>query len=450
MKQLILMIVLTAAGTLGALVNGPFWGLAVYYLFAVLRPQFMWQWVLPPGIQWSLFVALATLAATALHGLGYYSDPDEPQNGRRFHLGHLAILSFMVWLGISYGLAHDRQAANFVVTEYSKIFTMMLVSALIVRQVWQVWTLMLLAVLPLCYIAYEVNFMYLVKGYLGIYLNGYGGLDNNGAGLMLAMVIPLCIFIWEGHKKVWRWFFAAMVPITAHAVLMTYSRGAMVALLVVSPLIYARSRRKKMMTLAFVAMAIIIPILAGAEIRHRFFSVEQYEQDRSAQSRFSSWRAGLKIALDYPIFGIGPRNSKLVIFAYGADMERRTIHSQYVQLAADNGFVGLACYLSMLVTAWWQLRRVRINTREDMSPTGRHLHAMACGLESSLAVFCTGALFLSLEVFELPYLIVMLSMQLPLAAAALGATAPEPVPVARPSPSMTLAPAVRRATGPLR
>jgi hypothetical protein len=40
---------------------------------------------------------------------------------------------------------------------------------------------------------------------------------------------------------------------------------------------------------------------------------------------------------------------------------------------------------------------------------------MACGLEGSLAVFCVGAIFLSLEVFELPYLLMMLSMQLPVA-----------------------------------
>jgi probable O-glycosylation ligase (exosortase A-associated) len=415
MKQLILMILLTAFGALGALFHGPFWGLSIYYLFAVLRPQFLWKWTLPTDIQWSFYVAVPTIAATVLHGLGYYHDPDEPTTQKRFGAGHLALLGFVLWLLCSYLLALNPTRATLVVIEYSKIFTMMAVSAFIVRQVWQVSVLLFLATLSLIYIAYEVNFLYLVNNYLGIYLNGYGGLDNNGAGLMLAMAVPVCVFVWESHRKLWRWFFAAMVPVLLHAVLMTYSRGAMVALLVTSPLIFLRSRRKKLMTVGFVALAFIIPILAGPEIRKRFFSVEQYEEDKSAQSRFSSWSAGFAIAQDYPVFGVGPRNSPMVIKRYGADMSGRVIHSQYLQLAADMGFVGLGWYLGILVCAWFSLRSVRQMTRSDLSDEGRRAYGLACALESSLAVFCVGAIFLSLEVFELPYLLMMLALQLPLA-----------------------------------
>jgi probable O-glycosylation ligase (exosortase A-associated) len=442
MKQLILMILLTAFGALGALFNGPFWGLSVYYLFAVLRPQFLWKWTLPTDIQWSLYVAIPTLVATMLHGFGFYFDPSEPTLNKRFGLGHVALLGFVIWLLISYVLAFDATRATPVVIEYSKIFTMMAVSAFIVRQVWQIRLLLFLATLSLIYIAYEVNFLYLVNNYLGIYLNGYGGLDNNGAGLMLAMAVPICVFIWESHRKLWRWFFAAMVPVLLHAVLMTYSRGAMVALLVTSPLIFLRSRRKKLMTVGFVALAFIIPLLAGPEIRKRFFSVEQYEEDKSAQSRFSSWSAGFAIAKDYPVFGIGPRNSPLVIKRYGADMSGRVIHSQYLQLAADSGFVGLAWYIGILICTWSALRSVRKATKRDLSETGIRVFGIACGLEGALAVFCVGALFLSLEVFELPYLLMMLSMQLPLALRASEATSAVTLEQARP-PTLGSAHALR-------
>jgi probable O-glycosylation ligase (exosortase A-associated) len=424
MKQLILMILLTAFGALGALFNGPFWGLSIYYLFAVLRPQFLWKWTLPTNIQWSFYVAVPTIAATILHGFGFYYDPDEPTLKKRFGAGHVALLGFAVWLLISYLVALNPNRATPVVIEYSKIFTMMAISAFIVRQMWQIRVLLFVATLSLIYIAYEVNFLYLVNDYLGIYLNGYGGLDNNGAGLMLAMAVPVCVFIWESHRKLWRWFFAAMVPVLLHAVLMTYSRGAMVALVVTSPLIFLRSRRKKLMTVGFVALAFLIPLLAGAEIRKRFFSMEQYEEDKSAQSRFSSWSAGFEIAKDYPVFGIGPRNSPLVIKRYGADMSGRVIHSQYLQLAADTGFVGLAWYLGILTCTWFALRSVRRATKRDLSETGRRVFGIACGLEGALAVFCVGALFLSLEVFELPYLLMMLSMQLPVALQASEAIAP--------------------------
>jgi probable O-glycosylation ligase (exosortase A-associated) len=421
MKQLILMIVLTVGGALGALLNGPFWGLMVYYLFAVLRPQYLWKWVLPADVQWSFYVAIPTLIATVLHGMGFYREDDEPA-GRRFALGHVALLGFVMWLLLSHLFAYDRSRSEQVVVEYLKIFTMMAVSAFIVRRLWQIWVLFFVALVSLLYIAYEVNYMYLVNGYLGIYLNGYGGLDNNGAGLMLAMAVPSCLFVWEGHRRLWRWFFVAMVPVLLHAVLMTYSRGAMVALIVSTPLIFLRSRRKGMMTLGFAALAFIIPMLAGAEIRARFFSVQQYEEDKSAQSRLASWDAGIRIARDHPILGMGPRNSQLVIQQYGADVAKRTIHCQYIQTAADLGFVGLAWYLTIIGSAWLSLRRVRRATRKDSSEEGRRLYSLACAIECSLAVFCTGALFLAVEVFELPYLLILLSIQLSLALQASGVT----------------------------
>ena len=67
--------------------------------------------------------------------------------------------------------------------EYIKIFAMMAVSMVLLCTFDQIYCLLLIAVITLGYIAYEVNILYLSTGYIGIYQNGYGGLDNNGAGL---------------------------------------------------------------------------------------------------------------------------------------------------------------------------------------------------------------------------------------------------------------------------
>ena len=58
--------------------------------------------------------------------------------------------------------------------------------------------------------------------------------------------------------------------------------------------------------------------------------IRTYEEDGSAQSRFDSWRAAWLITRDYPIVGVGVRNANLFSEQYGADMEGRTIHSQYL------------------------------------------------------------------------------------------------------------------------
>ena len=38
----------------------------VYYAFAVLRPQSLWEYALPNGVQWSLYVALGVIAVAAV------------------------------------------------------------------------------------------------------------------------------------------------------------------------------------------------------------------------------------------------------------------------------------------------------------------------------------------------------------------------------------------------
>jgi probable O-glycosylation ligase (exosortase A-associated) len=443
------MIVLTFIGTFGAFVS-PFYGVAVYYVFAVMRPQYIWAWALPRGFRWSLYVAAATVFAALLNaGSTTHVEAASESRGRTFSLVHLAMLLFSLWVVLTYITAQDRAAAWPWFVVYLKIFLMFFVSSMLIKTLKQVWILFILTALSVGYIAYEVNFMYFTSGYMGIYFNGYGGVDNNGAGLMFAMAIPPCIFIYMGTTRWWRWVFAALVPFLLHAVLMTFSRGAMVSLLAVMPVIFLRGKNRFQLLLAFVAIASVVPFLAGKEIRARFFTVEKYEDQSSAQLRFASWEAAYEIALDYPIFGVGVRNSPLISADYGADREGRVIHSQLLQLMADNGFPGLFLYLLVLISVFVSLRRARRWAKSRGDPDAITAYAIACGIEGSIAVFFVGSLFLSLEVFELPYVLLLLGTQLPLVLENQGLMtsnnrmAPTPLSIPRPAPRPAAAASAR-------
>jgi probable O-glycosylation ligase (exosortase A-associated) len=253
--------------------------------------------------------------------------------------------------------------------------------------------------------------MYFVYRRVSIYNSGYGGLDNNGAGLMIAMGIPLALYAWEGSTKIWRWVFLAGIPLLLHAVLMSYSRGAMVALLAATPLFVLRSPRKGPMLGVLLFMLALLPFLAGKEIRAEFFSTEDYATDSSANSRFESWAAAFRIANDYPLFGVGIRNSGQFSLQYGADYAGRAIHSQYLQTLADGGYPALALYLLALGSVHLAMKRTRrvLKGRSDLD--ARHALSMMNGIEGSLLVFCVGGAFLSLEVFELPYVVALLGAQ---------------------------------------
>ena len=404
MKQTLLMYILLLFGVVGAFVKGPFYGAAVYYLFAILRPQYIWDWALPPGMRWSFYVAIATIAASLLW---LRSDS---RNGW-LKPGSTAMLLFGLWVTLSYFFAIDSDVAFKYYIEYLKIFVMFFISILIVREFSQIRVLYLVAVISLGYLAYEINALYFFSHRLDVFHYGYGGLDNNGAGLTIAMGIPMAYFLWQAYTRWWRWLFLAIIPVMLHAVLMSYSRGAMVSLIIAVPLLTIRSVNRKSMIAVVVCLLMLLPFLAGKEMRDRFFSVQQYEQDKSAQSRFDSWKAALGIALDHPILGVGVRNSALFSKQYGADMEGRTIHSIYLQIAADSGFPAMGFYLATFFIAWRTLRRFQKQYRNSYEH--RLAYNLACGLEAALAVFLIGGVFLSLETFELPYLLILLALQLP-------------------------------------
>ncbi len=418
MKPLVFMILTTIAGTAGALLVSPFLGVAVYYLFAVMRPPFLWWWVLPEGVRWSLFVAVATILAAVLvkAGLLRLPPPREGDGARgegRFGRGHAAVLVFGLWVAVTALTAKRTDVSYPWLWEYAKIFAMFACAAFLVRTLRQVWILFLIATASLAYIAYEVNILYLADGRLDIYHDGFGGYDNNGAALVLAMGVPFCLYAWEGTARWWRWGFLVCIPPIIHAVLMTYSRGAMVSLLAAAPILYLRSRHKPWLTAGGLLLAfVIVPALAGKEQRERFLTMTEAEPDASARSRLGSWTAGLKMAVDHPVLGVGVRNADLFSYRYGADIRGRAIHSVYIQLAADSGFVGLGLYLLAIVVclrAAHGARRAVLGRTDD---DARRVRAIASGCEGAMAVFCAGAAFLSLEVLELPYLVLLLAAQL--------------------------------------
>jgi probable O-glycosylation ligase (exosortase A-associated) len=426
MKALILMIVLTSGGVVSSIVVHPIYGLAIYYLFAVIRPQYLWQWVLPEGVNWSLYLFFGTGIGAMFHAMF------------QFHLTrtHFLVFVFAAWVCVCYCTAVVPAMGNLWMIDYGKYLLGYVLSMVVARRIGHLWALTLMIPVGLAYIAYVINDLYLSIGYLRINENGFGGHDNNGAGLLLALGVPLCYFAWEGIRHKCRWFFLCCIPPIIHAVLMTYSRGAMVSLITPVPLYFLRAKRKAMLCLITVGMAFLLPILAGKEIRARFFTVQQYEAEESAQRRFSSWHAAWLIACDYPLTGVGVRNSPLFSRTYGADMDGRVIHSQYLQLLADMGFPGMTLYLLILYSAWQSLRTTMAQTKRSDLPGAHETYFMAAGLEAALMTFCTGAIFLSLESFEVQYLLIFIAGQMSVvwqdhaqrevAARQLAASTPEP------------------------
>lgn len=442
MKHLLFMVAATILGGLGAVYH-PFWGLLLYYALAVLRPQYLWQWALPIQFRWSLFAAVIVMLSLFINaGRGFFR--------MRFGLIPILMIAYSFMLMASIMNAYYPQTAQEWGIEYAKIIGIALVACLVIDRLWQVRMMFLMILIAMAYIAWEVNYLYLLEGRLDIFHKGYGGLDNNGAGLMLAMSLPLAYAFAVTDPR--RWVRAACwiaAIVIVHATLMSFSRGAMMSGLIgIIWILLHHKPRKQAVAIALVG-CFAVSILAGQEIRDRFRSTADYSLDTSAQSRFDSWRAGWEIAVDHPLTGQGIRNSKFFTNNYGADKIGRTIHSQYIQIAADTGIIAMALYIAIVIAALWHMRHTRklcLDYHEDWEaeqekltrkrhhaerlglPDGKHhehrppaepdamvmqFRTLALAGEASLLIFATGASFLSVEVVELPWLLIVLAGVLP-------------------------------------
>jgi probable O-glycosylation ligase (exosortase A-associated) len=422
MKQLVFMLAMTMVGTAGSFALTPVYGVAVYYLFAVLQPPALWKFapevmgLRVQDFQWSFYVAVCTLFATALWRTGLFAPlrvATEPWYGNpRFTRSHYLFLGFTAWICLTCFTAIDTRHAWPYFIEYVKIFAMFICATFVLRTVRDLWLIYFAVLAAAVYTGIECNEYYFKNGYLLFDKQGYGGLDNNGGGLMLAMAIPMCFFAWEAIRSWVRWGFLLIIPVLLHAVLLSYSRGAMLSLCVVAPVVFARTRYKWMVGIVYAGIALSIPVMAGKEIRERFFSIGQADVDESAQSRWTTWNIAIRMANSRPIFGYGIRNSTLFTKNMGADIEGRAIHSQYLQTAADSGWAALAIYLLLIASLLLGLRDVRRLLRHYSDPETAKVKSIASGVECALVLFCFGAIFLSLEHFEMPYVIMLLAVQL--------------------------------------
>ena len=119
MKQFAFTILATLVGMGGAVTLSPVYGLAVYYLFAVLRPQTLWEWVELGGYRlddfnWSFYVAVTTLVNNAIAS-------DDVGSGRDSHVDTIetdtldqiirAALYGSIWAA-KYAIPYMRKAGN--------------------------------------------------------------------------------------------------------------------------------------------------------------------------------------------------------------------------------------------------------------------------------------------------------------------------------------------------
>ena len=256
-------------------------------------------------------------------------------------------------------------------------------------------------------VALEMNLAY-YGGYNKIAVGSFGALDNNSQAISMVCGVGLAFFLGIGATQWWQrllsWFVAILM---AHAVMLSGSRGGMLALIVSIAMGFMLLPPKKPKhLLAFLVVVVILGRLAGPSVQDRFMSafVDPQERDRSAESRLDLWADNWDVMVHNPVLGVGPDHWPLIAQQYGWKPGKEG-HSLWFQTGAELGFPGLGflmLFYGLTMVRLWPIAR---NKGDVQDPWLRDVARMVIASQMG---FVVAAQFVSLEGLEIPYFITLL------------------------------------------
>jgi len=215
-------------------------------------------------------------------------------------------------------------------------------------------------------------------------------------GFVLASALPIlaAVYLSKGVKGKTTWVLAASGLLMGLGLYFTYTRSAVLGLVVgaiaLIPLI--DKRRRGVIILAFLIVGLAFFVITSAH-GNRYSS----SSDSSAVSREVYREAGVAIALDHPIFGIGAYNFPAASRQYASVVNQESLRQS--DLGSDqphNDFVGLAVSYGIptLVVYIWLSVAVLLGLLASYRVSrARFTKAVAMGLIAAIFAYMVNAYY---------------------------------------------------------
>jgi hypothetical protein len=152
----------------------------------------------------------------------------------------------------------------------------------------------------------------------------------------------------------------ASVVAGSGAVVLTVSRGAVVAL--VAALLLVALRSSRVLTLTLLVVLVTSPLWTPDYLKERLMSTQVESEtsddvvlESSAQVRVDTWRAVLKVVSEHPLDGVGFCGLGRMLTAAGDELGvkvKESSHNTYLRVLGEMGVLGLALILALFWGCW--------------------------------------------------------------------------------------------------
>lgn len=154
----------------------------------------------------------------------------------------------------------------------------------------------------------------------------------NSLGAYLAMVIPINFALMYQEKK---WFYLVNLPVLFSVMILTYSRGAWMAL--VSTLFVFSLIKDKRLTALFLVLIFVLVFSLPDPLVHRMKDIFNLT-NITTQMRFEQWMGAWTLFRESPWLGHGLKSFSLL-------SQKGYVHNGYLQILVEMGILGLASFL---------------------------------------------------------------------------------------------------------
>lgn len=213
---------------------------------------------------------------------------------------------------------------------------------------------------------------------------GWIGIFGNPNDLAYHLVVGVAMLLaassaaTTARRRLFWW--ALLVPV-AWAILLTQSRGGMLAACLVGLFWALRSIRRAPLILGLACTAAALVFMSpNNPWRERTQEATAYGVDQSARGRIDAWRTGMNMVAARPLTGVGAGAFMIAWpdFAPGDAGDVRSEHNTFIQLVAELGIPGLLLFCVALAAAALGISRAG-RAPGRLGPFARGIQCGLCG-----------------------------------------------------------------------
>ncbi|MDX2044074.1 MAG: O-antigen ligase family protein [Acidobacteriota bacterium] len=225
-----------------------------------------------------------------------------------------------------------------------------------------------------------------------------GGMFGNPNDLAnsLDMLIPLAFVLGLSRKGIARWVYFGATGLFVVGVLITYSRGAFLGLVVTGAFLawkLGQGKRVKMVFISVLVVGLMTAISPGG-FGKRMLTILDSNKDQTGSSyqRRELLKRGVRLVVARP-FGIGMNNYHVL------SINEEKAHNAYIEISVELGVLGLIAYLVINIAPLLRLMRYEKEFAKGKTEQDKEAYYIGIGLQGILVAYMVCSLFASIQYF---------------------------------------------------